>query len=533
MSNEIYEIIKKVKDDELSLQESIVLFNNDEIWNFTNSPGNISIFIFKKILSFLPVLKFKDYSNSKKVFEKFNIQLDGLKDDLSNIKYDSSKYIKEAFKILLKNIDIITSNILNELNFQDNIEEEGEEEEDEGEEDEDEDKYPFSIYNLDKVLEFSLLDSSLFSNFINSKTFKNLYILVNLLFNLIKEHEIDKEIYITQEEGEKIEEKVKKDFIEELKRDRLKNYKDEKDATMDANLLLLNNKFVISEFKKNRKEKIKQFIKKKRLNHVEDIIYYSYLFKLFYFCIFSRHYNIRYKLFIKILPQNFNVIKFDNLIQKCTQTQNFFLKLQQFFVQYGINNINIYIKRYKERKNFIFERIYKINKRYIHLLWKIFENNYPKVYEKIRNINQDKNSKAWDFKDYFLKLVNNIKEYLNDNKKILNRFESLLFLFLMKIYFENIYGIKNWSNDYLHLNLDDNNLERKESNTLYPIIIRQYPNCYGCLYGDTNYFGNIIYVFFKYKEIFMNNFDGEIKTLVDSNKLIKLNNLLIFKKNKV
>ncbi len=122
--------------------------------------------------------------------------------------------------------------------------------------------------------------------------------------------------------------------------------------------------------------------------------------------------------------------------------------------------------------------------------------------------------------------IGGIRKY----EKKMNRFESLLFAFLNKTWFEDIVGIKKWSELHWHMNLKDSLLlTAKLLESRYPLIIRYFENCWSVLYKDVNYFGNVIDVFFKYKKILVEDFESKIPERYDTLKTFNIQNFLVFK----
>jgi len=521
-----FEILSKLEKNEISLLEGILIINYESCWEFLNNDvkGSLGMHILRCIIKFIPKTTLPENVNIDQLLKKLSIDQIGIS-PIKNLRERPHKYIIHLFELILNNLDIISNKIMNELSFH-YLENSNEKLEIENE------------YLIDaiKFWEMTLDDKSQFNKFIHSKTFQNLIFFITYLYNLISKHEIYKKIYVNKGEYKKIKIKTLKEKIEQLTKERLDkfrgsigNYKYIKPEVIKfvaKNEEIQNNIKVI-----NNKKKIK-FLKLKKAKHKEELVKYSLLFKYFTNTIFRQHLNLKDYIFMKIIPKynEYKKLNLENMIEVCSRIPHFFLKIQEFFVQYGLSDVHITMKRYIEKRNFVNEFVYEIQNKYLHLLWEIFEKKFPNIHNQIKDINDKK------FKTFFFNLISNINQYLNrdsldlESKKTLGRFESLLFAFLNKTWFEEVKMIRTWSDDNWGLDINAKNLNLKIFMNGYPFIIRHFEGCWGVLYNSINYFGDIVSVFFKYRQIIFEEFDGKLNREFDSVSKIDIKEFLTFGK---
>lgn len=456
------DIIRKIREDELSFQECLEFLKDERCWKLSKKNGTLAIFIFKKLITYLP---------------------DG-------------EETTETFETLLKGIDIKVSKMLKELDDE------------------------MDNNNNDE----------LFRLFSRSPTYRHLYNSVNWLFRKKKEN-LNRIIGVTKKEYEQLKKKIKIKAIDEIKI----SYACVYDKKIEKDILIKKFKEVKHLLNEKLAKQKKKLEDKKMNEHVIDIIYHAKLARLFYCSIFRNPfgndgYGIPRISLQRIVPIHFEEhmkknVRLDYLFKKCERVDNFFLNLQTFLVRNLVEKVSSYVKRYKEKKNFLNEIVYEIDKRYPHLLWPIIEKRNPELYDKIMDIHSK------DFKKFLLEKKYKIKDlFLKRKETLSSKYEDLILLFYIKTWFEDIKEIKHWSDFYLQLDiLDENNLNFKRLNgEFYPIIVKLFYTCWGVLYEDTVYFGDLICTLFKYREIIEEKFNFKMQKILGSMKKESIKNFLIF-----
>ena len=468
-----FEIIEKIKSKDLSYENCLELMLNKSCWKFPKkSNGILAIYILKRIIQFLPQIE----DTSEKIDDEINVK------------------VKVDFEKLLNVLDIKVSTILQEL-----------------------------CLSTLPLNEGNDSDDEFFRLFSRSSTYLNLYNHVNKLF---KKMNLNEYVYISREKLKKIKKEISERMYTKIK----------------LSYYLVNNKKInnveLSKQFKNFLPRVKEEYKKEsdiekkiKLNdHITEIVYFAQVFKLFYCSIFSKV-VIKNKTVQQILPIHFEkqmeCTKLYNLFEKCKiSDKNLKLNLQGFLVKNLMENIYIYVKRFKERSNFLNEIIYKIDPKYPHLLWEPIEKKKPDLFESIKVIQDN------PFTVFLEKKKNRISEFFlnSSSHSNINKSDDLVLLFFIKVWFEEVVGIKYWSEFYLHMDIFDTGLLKfKEINgQFYPIIINLFCTCWGVLYEGTIYFGNLVHVLFKYREILEKDFDLQLLKCITAIKKVSIKNFLIF-----
>jgi len=275
-------------------------------------------------------------------------------------------------------------------------------------------------------------------------------------------------------------------------------------------------------------------LREQKRQHIDQLTFYSYALRLCHFRTFSPFGVLKNYNFVRIFDFSADTSRMDlaKLVKDCCLTQHFFLSLVEFFVKYAIGDVFIYMRNYEDRRNFI-QRIVReeVDPRYVHTLWDFFEKLHPWEYDKMLDINDKR------FEAYFLSLVKNLQNYLyrensaeNGYEFSLSRFDSLLFVFMCKVYFESYLQIKDWSESYLHVDVcDEVGMMNKRGNTHYPMVVRLCRNTWGVLDDNTCHVGDAVTTMYAYKRIIEERFGGRLRVASDSITTVGIGNFLLFR----
>jgi len=237
---------------------------------------------------------------------------------------------------------------------------------------------------------------------------------------------------------------------------------------------------------------------KNMLKHVKDLVFYSRAFK-FFFCDIFNVYNTKC-IYIKISNRfNKTQINFQEIFDLCEPTKHFYLDLTAHFLKYSLSEVDLFTNKYKNRLNLTINTINNISKRYIHLLWKLFERKYPKIFTALRDIQSKK----------FEKFIKKVLGIMVSDDSLQNRFSVLYFDFLVGVYFSKIMNMGlYWDTNFKCM--DINQFEEMDTLSHYPLIFRLCETLWGVSYNGTIYFGDIFQTYLKFKDIIINHHNGFI-----------------------
>lgn len=506
MDPKLSDIITEIKRDDISIDELMNLLFLNNTWNVFQSKGVIGMFIFKKILEYLPKVEFKNEESKINLLKFFLIEKKKSKNDdqkkkkkkkkvendkpfkldeesIKNFIKEPKEKIKKICDYIIKRLDYISSLIIEEVHlsqFKSAKDVESENENDKPQEgiltfldaNIDTNKYPKIFF-----------ESRMFDSLSRSKIYVGFFIFIIYIFGLIKENSL--------KIGKKLES-----------------------------------------------------------SKIEDVVFYSYSFSYFYSNFFRNVKNLNIWWFSPIsivnFKNDFDNIDIDSLFAYCKTIENFNHKLQHFWLKNGLNEMDCYINRYNRRNNIIVNSILKnIDTKFNHFLWDTFDKKYNKIDSP--DINKILNDmRGEDFISFQKKCITNLKSYIeyiknsfdNDNSKNqeeLGIFESLMLIFMVITWLENEIGISNWSKLYLNMNINSitDNFSKIYVSTEYPMILMIFPNLWGITTLDSiMLFGSVFDVLFQYKEIIKSKHGNELS---DCENYIKKYNLsdkfMVFKKD--
>jgi len=251
---------------------------------------------------------------------------------------------------------------------------------------------------------------------------------------------------------------------------------------------------------------------KERHAHADRCVVYATVFKdlmcdLFYNCLSD---NVRYMEAV-VDVDRVKRLNFKKIIERVSRASDFFHKLQIFFTKYSCANSQLISDaHYRERKNIFITNILQDNERYEHILCHTMAKLFPDVEKKIQTLDTQ------EFDEFIRKSISNIRTYLLVQDRVLTVFESLIFDHTVRGYIRHIIGFEEWESMYMCMSLHD--LKNKMGFKKYPIVVRISQTLYGVVQNSTIYFGNVVYVYFKYKDLLDEKHNSEIDVWTDSSE---------------
>ena len=234
--------------------------------------------------------------------------------------------------------------------------------------------------------------------------------------------------------------------------------------------------------------------------HIKKLIFYSRAFSYFFSDNVFNNLKSKY-VYVRIRNFDKSEINFDKLFLLCNGTKNFDLGCQKYILKYGIDDVNLYSKKYKHRLNLIINSVNEIEKNYIHLNWKLFLKLFPQVYSKINIIGE---------KEYYSFINKLYEDIVNVDFYEYTNFHVLYFDFLINTYLSKIFNMGSiWETKFKCMDLDD--FKKMSLLTHYPIIVRICQTLWCVSYNCVIYFGNIFEVYLKFKNILNLHFNSEIR----------------------
>lgn len=444
-------------------------------------------------------LKLKAESEEKQKKEKKESRLDNrLERKVDSNKWSNMRSVKDIinspgsdihdlFSMLLFNIDDITNVIVKELTTPQNNNNNNELKVD-------------GVGDIDKFVE----NSKTFETLIKSTTFKKFYIFLMSICKLLNDHEIyfDPTV-IPQNKLDAIDKYVNK------------TYENDKEKIPRVKEMMLAN-----------------MKREAMMKHVEQLIYISYNTMLVFSNLLrptGTMKNIVYSPIILVddMLEVMNNMEIDRLYNRCIKINNFKLNLQVFLVKNGIDAVDIYMYNYQNRKNPLINIIFgEIDERYIHLLWNIFEARFPYIYSKINNVNSP------IFIEYLNRSVNKIKDCTKRKQDVfLDRFESLILIYMTSIWMEHVIGVEKWliDNVVLDINAPGDNFNLKYLSTTYPILVRLYGNIWGVVDDNIACIGSCIDALIYYRKKIIRKFEGTMHRNKKVLEKMDVTDLLLFK----
>jgi hypothetical protein len=534
------EIMYKIFDQNLTFWECVKYLNDSDLcWKFpdkTSVEGVPGVIVVKQFLDFFTAPRIQGEGGNEEEEEenekkKKRQRLNRLKQYFRLVEYfdgnntSQGVFNKEVkivliFKSLFQRLDIIINYVLREVLSGSNSS-----------------SSSGNNINFDENDKFALFrDDEQFRIFYTrSKTFRKLYELVLLLSSSVKKDVFHNNTSDHVSTAEKME--IKRRFF--VKQKKLYGWTNE------------NKKRIFKQNRSSIKEAWKIYLdkkKKKKLSaHVNNLVYLSFSYRVLFCTIFSKNPNLKNFALqgILLVDEDFSAfresLKLDKFYRACVssvKSKVFKLNMQSFIVKNIISDSEIYQHKYEDRRNYLNNIIYRIDPKYIHLLWDIIDpgddtdkkkkkkkasgiDGYKALYRSLYVINSE------DFTN-FLK-EQQVKMFLLFKEKLFSstRLNDLFVVYCVKTWFEKVKGVSDWGKFYLHMDLFQNEVVWKYVNGGgYPVIVNLFSVCWGVYHDGVMHFGNIVHVLFKYKEIFARYFDNKIQKTRECLKEVSIKDFL-------